>query len=309
MKRQEALDLFHKSPLTFKFVSEPLEYTKYRSASAPNPISVASPIDIHFIEGRNDIVKREQATPSIAESGPIKTFTLWVKPSESSYNHKSNIRRNPIHGPWPEVKKSDHDFAYYALKEVVPDSIAQHGLCDWTTGGQLSEDVKLARADQGSGAIWQIRDRIERRRNREKANEDEHELTSWVSLKAALQPRDDDFTEAFASALDTNTKSINNLFGAKSSLETISEPLRLDSPKDQALDALQEHSEGRSVQIPEHDSQRNNGDSMAKSASKEILQKILRMPTSSNAASSSNTGVGSLRSGADDKDVVAQDRP
>lgn len=289
--------MLHKSPLTFKFVSEPLESIQSRSAPGGNPMSVASPINLHFIEGESQTVKREQADPSTAGSDPIKTFTLWVKPSGNDYNHKTIIRRNPIHGPWPEVKKSDHDFAYYALKEVVPDSVAQHGLCDWTTGGQLSEDVKLARLDEGSGENWHIRDRIERRRNRKKATVESNELVTWTSIKDALQPRDesrnetidDSFNEAFTTAFDPYTEHVGKISEGGSGTETISEPLRIDHPQSQAIDPLQDRLKGahsRTDQAPELDTPTNGGDPMAKSTSKDTMQKILEMPTSSKAAPS-----------------------
>ncbi|KAJ4395970.1 hypothetical protein N0V93_000186 [Gnomoniopsis smithogilvyi] len=305
VKRQEALDMIGKSPMTFKFVSEPLEPVQTSSITGGNPMSVASPITLHFIEGERDTIKREQADPSTAESNPIKTFTIWAKASEKSYNHKTNIRRNPIHGPWPEVKKTDHDFAYHALKEVVPDNIAQHGLCDWTTGGQLSEDVKLARADEGSGGNWQIRDRIERRRNRERASADGNELTSWTSLKAALQPTGDTLNEAVASTFGTDTKPVDNSVQEGFSSETVSEPLRMDNPLDSTYDRS-EGQDSQSDQAPELYHQRTGGDSVPKSPSKETLQRILGMPTSSKKASSLNHDLGNLRSDLNDKDV-AQD--
>ncbi|KAJ4413872.1 hypothetical protein N0V82_008273 [Gnomoniopsis sp. IMI 355080] len=305
------LDMLDKSPLTFKFVSEPLESIQSKSSPGGNPMSVASPIDLHFIEGENQTVKREQADPSTAESDPIKTFTLWVKPSGNEYNHKTIIRRNPIHGPWPEVKKSDHDFAYYALKEVVPDSVAQHGLCDWTTGGQLSEDVKLARTDEESGGHWHIRDRIERRRNRTKATVDGNEMVSWTSIKAALQPRDearddpihDSFDEAFAAAFDPNSEHVAKSSELGSGSETVSEPLRIDNQQSQTRDPRRDLLNGeqsRRNQAPLLDLPPNGGDSTAKSASQEIMQKLLEMPTSRKAAPSLEPALGSLRSESND---------
>lgn len=279
--------MLQNSPLTFKFISEPLESIRSTSAPGISPVAVAAPIDLHFVESESETTTREQTDPSTTESDPIKTFTLWVQPSQGRYNHKSNIRRNPTHGRWPEVKPADHDFAYYALKEVIPDNIALHGLCDWVTGGQLSEDVKLARTDQESGENWQIRDRIERRRNSKLLSADDHELTSWTSIKSGLQSRDDAIGEASQSVKKPTDELVDDgPADDESGSETISEPLRMDSPQSQALDSQLDPSEAAdssSDQAPEFDHQNDDGGSMTTSTSKQILQKILEMPISSKA--------------------------
>lgn len=270
VKSKEAVDIVHKSPLTFKFVSEQLDSTISNATYNYKPVSVAAPIELHFVEGEGEKVKRDQADPSITQSDPIKTFTIWAKPSGTRYNHKTVIRRNPIHGPWPEAEKSDHDFAYFALKEVVPESLAQHGLCDWTTGGQLSEDAKLARQEETAGGQWQIRDRIARRRNREKLAADKDELTSWKSIWDALRSGDDARTESSAHANDARNEMSTAVgedeeYGSK----VISEPLRMDDLQNHGLDSPQNGSgsqDSRSNEAPAPGSQRNGGDSVAKSA-------------------------------------------
>lgn len=303
VKSEEAVDTVKKSPLTFKFVPEPLESTISNSKRTFRPVSAAAPIELHFVQGEDQKIKREQVDPSIAQSDPIKTFTLWAKPSGTRYNHKTTIRRNPIHGPWPEAEKSDHDFTYFALKEVVPASLAQHGLCDWTTGGQLSEDAKLARQEETAGGQWQIRDRIARRRNREKVAADKDELTSWKSIWDALQSRGDAATEASASADDSrnemDTTVAEQRFDEEYGSEIISEPLRMDEVQSQGLGPTQESpgsQDSRSNEEPTSDSQRERGDLMAKSAGNQLLPKILEMQASSKAAPTLDSGAGSLHS-------------
>lgn len=300
VKSEEAVDAVKKSPVTFKFVSEPLESTISNSTSKFQTVSVAAPIELHFVEGEDKQIKREQVDPSISQSDPIKTFTLWAKPSGTRYNHKTTIRRNPIHGPWPEAEKSDHDFTYFALKEVIPASLAQHGLCDWTTGGQLSEDAKLARQEETAGGQWQIRDRIARRRNREKVSADKDELTSWNSIWDALRSKDDAPTEASASAhgfrkeMGTEEK-VDEEYGS----EIISEPLRMDESQSHGLDSPQNSlgsQDSRSNEAPSSDSQRTGGGLTAKVAGSQILPQILEMQTSSKAAPTLDSGAGSLYS-------------
>lgn len=281
--------MLHKSPLTFKFVSEPLNPIRSKSQPGVDPVGVASPIELHFVEGESETTERSQTAPSSAESDPIKTFTLWVELSQSHYRHKTRVRMNPIHGPWPVVKKTDHDFAYFALKEVVPESLAQQGLCDWVTGGQLSEDVKLARADEDVSKSWQLRATIQRRRNRERSSANKQELTSWTSIKSALQPQGDAFAEAFRSSYEPASSPTDKSVDDESGSEAVSEPLLMDSPLSQALDSQQNPLEGQdsaSDQAPISDHQRDGGDSISasRSTSQEILQKILRMPASGESA-------------------------
>lgn len=312
MKSKEAVDITYKSPLTFKFVSQPLEPIQSKSAPDVSAVDVAAPVDIHFVEGESETVKRAQTDPSTADLDPIKTFTIWINLSESRYNHKKNIRRNPIHGRWPDVKKSDHDSVYYALKEVVPESIAQHGLCDWVTGGQLSEDVKLARTDENTSVNWQIHDRLVRRRNREKMFADEDLLTSWPSIKSVLQPRGDDFAEEFEAKFDPVNKPpfepaeepTEEPTDDYTDSETISEPLGMDRSQSQALASQhvsRETENSSSDRAPGVDHQPNDDDSMAKSASNEVLQKILEMPTSSKAMPALEAASKSSRSDSNDQ--------
>lgn len=303
VKSEEAVDIVKKSPMTFKFVPEALESTIPNSTNKFQPVSVAAPIELHFVEGEDQKIKREQVDPSISQSDPIKTFTLWAKPSGTRYNHKTNIRRNPIHGPWPEAEKSDHDFTHFALKEVVPASLAQHGLCDWITGGQLSEDAKLARQEETAGGQWQIRDRIARRRNREKVAADKDELTSWKSIWDALRSRDDASTEASASANDSRNERGTTLgqepFDEEYGSEIISEPLRMDDLQSQGLDSPQKGSgsqDSGSNEAPASDSQRDGGALMAKSAGSQVLPKILEMQTYRKAAPALDSGADSLHS-------------
>lgn len=261
------------------------------NASFQQPVSVAAPIDIHFVKGQGERVTRQEAEPSLAQSEPIKTFTLWAKPSASRYNHKTNIRRNPIHGPWPEAEKSDHDFTYFALKEVIPPSLAQHGLSDWTTGGQLSEDAKLARQEESVGGQWQIHDRIERRRRSEQAGTDKDELTSWKSIWDALRSgADAAATEASASVVSSHdelsTMDGEEPFDDGNDSEIVSEPLRVNEWESHVVDALKEDSDGkdsRSHEAPEPVSRGNGENSMAKSDSSHDLSKLLTSATSDKA--------------------------
>lgn len=277
-----------KSPLTFKLVSEPLEATITNSSSDfQQPVSVAAPIEIHLVQDQGQRVKRHQVEPSTAQSEPIKTFTLWVKSSASRYNHKTNIRRNPIHGPWPEAEMSDHDFTYFALKEVVPLSLAQHGLSDWTTGGQLSEDAKLARQEESSGGNWQIRDRIERRRKRGQATTDKDELTSWKSIWDALRSGPDAATERSASVDGSDEEKAimvgEEPFDDGNGSEIISEPLRMNEWEGQGLDPFQNGKDSRSNESPEPVFQGNGGGFMAKSDNSHDLSKLLTRATSNKA--------------------------
>lgn len=130
---------------------------------------MASPIKVHEEKdsrGTNPRAARE------AEPQPndiVKTFTMRINPSQSYYEHKTNIRLTPTHGPWPRVdsaqtRREDRDFVFLALRDVVPDTIARAGLCDWQTGGQLSGEPVSMRAQAADARLWHIKERQARRR-------------------------------------------------------------------------------------------------------------------------------------------------
>lgn len=271
------MELLKHSPLTFKVVTEPLEATRANDTPDFKPVRVAAPLEIHFAEREE---KQSQQTPPAHESDPIKTFRVWVQLSESKYTHKTNIRRNPIHGRWPPTRRQDQDFVYYALREVVPTNIAREGLCDWATGGQLSEDAMLARLDQEVAANSQIAERLARRKNRENLAVDDHELVGWSSLYGAPTPADRGSDRTPAKVPDGES-----VFDSAS--ETISESLRLEShpSHSQEDDASEAEIFGNSREA-QSDHSHVGKEAIANSTSKKTLQRILGMSASSNAASS-----------------------
>lgn len=168
-KTEHATELIKRSPLTFKFVSETAESIDEETKPGIHAIGVASPIKVHEekdSQGANTRVAKE------AEPRPtdiVKTFTMRINPSQSYYEHKTNIRLTPTHGPWPkadsaQTRREDRDFVFLALRDVVPGSIASAGLCDWQTGGQLSGEPVSMRAQAADARLWHIKERQARRR-------------------------------------------------------------------------------------------------------------------------------------------------
>lgn len=173
--------LLKQRTLTFKFVSEPLKSIQAKEKPGLVPVAVASPFEIHEEkqEGWDTQDVAQQSMSDQGQSDLIKTFKLYINPSQSYYEHKTTIRRNPIHGAWPKTNQEDHDLVYFALRQNVPDDLAQKGLCDWQTGGQLSEDTQHMRTSEESAKYWHIQERMMRKRGRDL---DPNTLVAWKSL-------------------------------------------------------------------------------------------------------------------------------
>ncbi|KAF3761027.1 hypothetical protein M406DRAFT_108355 [Cryphonectria parasitica EP155] len=192
-----ANELIKASPLRFRFVSEPLQSIRAKSAPGAEPVDIAAPIEIHESEHGYSHDPADHTSPeSTTTSDPITNFTMYIHPSQSYYEHRTAIRLNPIHGRWPKTLEEDQDFVYSALKKVVPRNVAQNGLCDWQTGGQLMEDAKLIRTSQTAGKLWHIMERRMRRQNRAEQGEAENELVLWTSLDEAKMRRDEEWHRA-----------------------------------------------------------------------------------------------------------------
>ncbi|ROW13284.1 hypothetical protein VPNG_05529 [Cytospora leucostoma] len=191
-KSEVASELLSRSPLTFKFVSETLDTIEAKSLPGISPVGVASPIQIH-----EEATKMARTSPNpgaeeqqqAQQSDMVKTFTLYINPSQSYYEHKTNVRLSPIHGPWPKTLEQDQDFIYFALKEVVPDDMTRAGLCDWHTGGQLSGEPAAIRAQQEHSKLWHIRERQMRRKKDKEVEKDEDSALVAIKGLAKSDPR------------------------------------------------------------------------------------------------------------------------
>ncbi|KAI8629904.1 hypothetical protein F5Y19DRAFT_62911 [Xylariaceae sp. FL1651] len=80
-----------------------------------------------------------------------RTFTLHVFPANTSYDHKAEIRKNAIHGPWPGDGKTE-TFISAALRRVIPSGAMAPALRDWETGNQLARDSDSFADDGREGA-------------------------------------------------------------------------------------------------------------------------------------------------------------
>lgn len=153
-------------------------------------IGVASHIKVHEDKDSRG-TSAARTAPEPQRSDIVKTFTMHINPSQSYYEHKTNIRLSPTHGPWPkaasaQTRREDRDFVFMALRDVVPKSMAGPGLCDWHTGAQLSEEPVSMRARAADARLWHIRERQARRSARERREGGAHgsDLTAITSLDA-----------------------------------------------------------------------------------------------------------------------------
>lgn len=99
-----------------------------------------------------------------------KSFEMHIFPSPD-YKHKTTIRYAPVHGPWPEEDLAEREtYVYNALQEVVPRGIAADALCDWQSGGQLTDEARVLRAQSNTPREVHIVDRQKRRALREQTS-------------------------------------------------------------------------------------------------------------------------------------------
>lgn len=185
------MQLIKRSPITFKFVSETAESVDEETKPGIHAVGVASPIKIHEERDMRGTSTRVAKTAEPQPTDIVKTFTMHINPSQKYYEHKTNIRLSPTHGPWPEVdsaqtRREDQDFVFLALKDVVPDSIARAGLCDWHTGGQLSGEPVSMRAQAANAKLWHIKERQERKRVRDRAKEPQARLGGDLTAVSSL---------------------------------------------------------------------------------------------------------------------------
>ncbi|PSR84165.1 hypothetical protein BD289DRAFT_482897 [Coniella lustricola] len=178
-----ANQLVELSPLVFKHISNPLHSIIDQPTDDAKPFDIAAPVEVHMVEKdtQEEQEAQQRRIPKDFAADPIKTFEVKINLSQDNYSHKRAIEWNPLHGPWPETSKEDQDFAYFALREVIPGSMAKEGLCDWNTGGQLNEDVKHMRSQEEVSHEWQIQQR-KLRKQADRAfpvGSEEDELVLW----------------------------------------------------------------------------------------------------------------------------------
>lgn len=193
--------MIKRSPLTFKFVSETAESVDEETKPGIYAVGVAAPINVHEERDSRGTNTRVAKAAEPRPSDIVKTFTMRINPSQSYYEHKTNIRLSPTHGPWPKVdsaqtRREDQDFVFLALKDVVPNNIAHAGLCDWHTGGQVSGEPVSMRAQAADARLWHIKERQARRRVRDRGKGTQAqlggELTAVTSLDALCGSTNED---------------------------------------------------------------------------------------------------------------------
>lgn len=171
-----AEELVRQSPLTFNFVSETINDPGSKAAPGAYASRIAAPIKTYQLTKMPDDSNPPQ------RSGPVKTFTLQMRPSQRKYAHRTEIRRNPIHFRWPTTPKEEQDSIFWALRDVVPDNIAREGLCDWHTGGQFSDDAQAMRISADHAELWNQYERQHKYDRPTNQTLIEGELVTWKSV-------------------------------------------------------------------------------------------------------------------------------
>ncbi|KAF2969561.1 hypothetical protein GQX73_g3998 [Xylaria multiplex] len=83
------------------------------------------------------------------------TFTLHIFPANKDYDHREEIRKNPLHGQWPGDGKTE-TFVSSALRRVIPPGVMAPALRDWESGNQLASDSDSFAGDGPEGAASMI---------------------------------------------------------------------------------------------------------------------------------------------------------
>ncbi|KAI0471364.1 hypothetical protein F4859DRAFT_515579 [Xylaria cf. heliscus] len=119
--------------------------TKYEDVCGPiaariNPLPAA------------EAVEPAKSTPASADLGlSYKQLTLHIFPANAGYDHRGEVRKSPLHGPWPGNGKTE-TFMSAALKRVIPSGSMAPALRDWETGNQLGCDSDSFADDGPEGA-------------------------------------------------------------------------------------------------------------------------------------------------------------
>ena len=152
---QMARNLVMRSPMRFEFITDKAGALR-PPAGSPDITSPVEPMETS--EPPPESLRRE--TRQLSQ----KAFVLHIH-ARADYQHKTMIRRSPLHGPWPgdEDDAATTSLVYNALREVVPDGPGRDALCDWQTGGQLSDQARLQRSQPSSYQAAHIHDRRARR--------------------------------------------------------------------------------------------------------------------------------------------------
>ncbi|KAH8881549.1 hypothetical protein GQ53DRAFT_667469 [Thozetella sp. PMI_491] len=99
-------------------------------------------------------------TSSKFGSAARRVFNVEIFPAQD-YRHKARISQSPLYGPWPDERNLFNDsrsFALFALRSAVPWGIAQKGLVDWESCGQVE-----AETEDRTDKLFHIMDRKRRR--------------------------------------------------------------------------------------------------------------------------------------------------
>lgn len=151
--------LVERSPISYAFITE--KFDTMQPWSSSQVTSSIQPVETTNHDKDNESTGRETSHLS------HKTFVLHAFPNDN-YRHRSVMRLGPLYGPWPYKTDQDRTFVHFALREAVPQILGHKGLCDWTTGGQDSEDARLVRSpdEQEISVESHIADRRNRRRSK-----------------------------------------------------------------------------------------------------------------------------------------------
>ncbi|KAI1177673.1 hypothetical protein F4777DRAFT_187766 [Nemania sp. FL0916] len=98
----------------------------------------------------------------------FKTFTLHIFRINKNYDHVLEVRKHPLHGPWPgDGKTNTETYISSALRRVVPSGPMAPALRDWETGNQLardsSEDSFAGDSSEGAAATFLGKKRLSTR--------------------------------------------------------------------------------------------------------------------------------------------------
>ncbi|KAI8949125.1 hypothetical protein F4801DRAFT_425113 [Xylaria longipes] len=155
-KPDAATTLIDNSPLERAILSQSSnsDVASTPSTWSSNYDDVSGPIATPVIPLPADVAANP--TPASIDLGlSYKTFTLHIFPANAGYDHRGEVRKNPLHGQWPGSGKTE-TFISAALQRVVPPGAMAPALRDWETGNQLARDGDSFADDAPEGAASMI---------------------------------------------------------------------------------------------------------------------------------------------------------
>ncbi|KAI1439113.1 hypothetical protein GGR50DRAFT_634973 [Xylaria sp. CBS 124048] len=146
--------------------NSPFDEVVVSKSSSDNDASIGAAWNVKSNDGSGAIAnpvillpsgsKVPESTPAYADLGlSHKAFTLHVFPANAEYDHRDEIKKNPLYAQWPGDERLD-TYMSAALRRVIPSGALAPSLRDWEAGNRLIRDADSFADDGEEGAAAKL---------------------------------------------------------------------------------------------------------------------------------------------------------